>query len=310
MSVDANSSTGSSSNLNGILEPGESVQVSPTWSNDLTTAQSVNGELGALTGPFGPMYTVLDGVADYGLVGAGSDAVDCRTATGNCYLLQVSGTRPFVHWDTALVKNLASGIPAIGKTWTIHVGASFADVPVSSIYYPYAETLLHNGITAGCGGSMYCLESPISRAQMAVFLLKAKHGSQYSPTSFCQGLFLDVPCDNQFVSWVEEADREKITAGCGVGYYCPSNPVTRAQMAVFLLKTSKGSEYVPPACSGTVFLDVACSGGIFDPWIEDLAAREITGGCGGGYFCPATPNTRGQMAAFLTKAIGLNLYGP
>ncbi|MEX0878995.1 MAG: hypothetical protein WD451_04605, partial [Thermoanaerobaculia bacterium] len=63
-------------------------------------------------------------------------------------------------------------------------------------------------------------------------------------------------------------------------------------------------------CTGTVFTDVPCTGGIFDPWIEDLAARAITGGCGGGNFCPAAPNTRGQMAVFLTKTFGLLLYGP
>jgi len=79
-------------------------------------------------------------------------------------------------------------------------------------------------------------------------------------------------------------------------------------MAVFLLKTLEGSTYVPPACTG-VFPDVPCPS-TFAPWIEDLAARGITGGCGGGNFCPAAPNTRGQMAVFLTKTFGLLLYGP
>ncbi len=81
-------------------------------------------------------------------------------------------------------------------------------------------------------------------------------------------------------------------------------------MAVFLLKASQSFAYTPPACTGTVFGDVPCTGGIFDPWIEDLGARGITGGCGGGNFCPGDPNTRGQMAVFLTKAFGLLLYGP
>jgi hypothetical protein len=38
--------------------------------------------------------------------------------------------------------------------------------------------------------------------------------------------------------------------------------------------------------------------------------RGITGGSGGNHFCPASPNTRGQMAVFLTKTFGLVLYGP
>ena len=76
-------------------------------------------------------------------------------------------------------------------------------------------------------------------------------------------------------------------------------------MAAFLLKSSLGASYAPSNCTGEVFSDVPCAGGIFDPWIEDLARRSITGGCGGGAYCPATANTRGQMAVFLTKTFQL-----
>ena len=72
-------------------------------------------------------------------------------------------------------------------------------------------------------------------------------------------------------------------------------------MAVFLLKASFGSSYAPPSCAGTVFADVPCVGGAFDSWIEDLAGRGITGGCGSGNYCPGNANTRGQMAVFLTR---------
>ena len=48
----------------------------------------------------------------------------------------------------------------------------------------------------------------------------------------------------------------------------------------------------------------------FADWIEELATEGITGGCGGGNYCPDAPNTRGQMAVFLVKTFGLELYGP
>jgi hypothetical protein len=48
----------------------------------------------------------------------------------------------------------------------------------------------------------------------------------------------------------------------------------------------------------------------FANWIEQLAAESITGGCGGGNYCPNNPKTRGQMAVFLVKTFGLVLYGP
>jgi hypothetical protein len=76
-------------------------------------------------------------------------------------------------------------------------------------------------------------------------------------------------------------------------------------MAAFLLKTDQGAAYVPPACLGTVFADVPCQGGIFDPWIEDLAGRGITGGCGNGNYCPDDSVTRAQMAVFLTLTFDL-----
>ena len=74
-------------------------------------------------------------------------------------------------------------------------------------------------------------------------------------------------------------------------------------MAVFLLKAKYGSSYVPPECTG-VFPDVPCPSQFAD-WIEQLAAEQITGGCGGGDYCPLNNNTRGQMAVFIVKTFNL-----
>jgi hypothetical protein len=60
----------------------------------------------------------------------------------------------------------------------------------------------------------------------------------------------------------------------------------------------------PPACvpGQEMFNDVPASSP-FCPFIEELARRGITGGCGGGNFCPGDPVTRQQMAVFLIKAL-------
>jgi hypothetical protein len=134
-------------------------------------------------------------------------------------------------------------------------------------------------------------------------LLKAKHGGCYTPPPCTPGFFGDVPCPSAFADWIEALATEAITGGCGGGNYCPTNPVRRDQMAVFLLKAENGSGYVPPPCTG-VFPDVPCPGPFTD-WVEQLAAENITGGCGGGNYCPANPNTRGQMAVFIVKTFGL-----
>jgi len=180
--------------------------------------------------------------------------------------------------------------------------ARFLDVPPSHPFDDYVRYVVTNGVATGVGGGNFGVDAGTLRQQMAVFLLKAKHGICYVPPT-CTGVFADVPCPSLFADWIEALAAEGITGGCGGGNYCPTAAVRRDQMAAFLLKAEHGSSYVPPSCAG-VFADVACPS-LFADWIEQLAAEGVTGGCGGGNYCPSNPNTRGQMAVFLTKTFGL-----
>jgi hypothetical protein len=191
-----------------------------------------------------------------------------------------------------------------GTTGTLVKGwvSDFLDVPGNQQFYAFVTKLVSNAITVGVGGGFYGVDQPTLRQQMAVFILKAKHGLCYTPPP-CTGVFADVPCTSTFAPWIEEMAAEGITGGCGGGNFCPQNPVRRDQMAVFLLKGEHGSGYVPPPCAGA-FADVACPS-TFANWIEQLAAENITGGCGGGNYCPASNSTRGQMAVFISKTFGL-----
>lgn len=120
--------------------------------------------------------------------------------------------------------------PAVGS------GTGFADVPTNHWAAAWIKQLAIEGITGGCGGSNYCPEASVTRAQMAVFLLKAKHTSTYNPPN-ATGVFIDVPVNYWASSWIERFAVEGITSGCGGGNFCPDNALTRAQMAVFLVKT-------------------------------------------------------------------------
>jgi hypothetical protein len=62
---------------------------------------------------------------------------------------------------------------------------------------------------------------------------------------------------------------------------------------------------VSPAPGTATFGDVPTSHPFFQ-FVEALVASGITAGCGGGNYCPDAPLTRGQMAAFLSKALGLH----
>ena len=180
--------------------------------------------------------------------------------------------------------------------------SDFLDVPQPDIFHAYVESIFRLGITAGCGPGVFCRDASVTREQMAVFLLKASNSPGYAPPA-CSGVFADVPCPGPFADWIEELAAQEITGGCGGGLYCPGDPVTRRQMAVFLLKAEHGAAYAPPACAG-IFADVACPS-LFADWIEQLAAEQITGGCGAGGYCPLGAVTRGQMAVFLVKTFHL-----
>jgi subtilisin-like proprotein convertase family protein len=256
-----------------------------------------------LSGAAPGVYSVNVANAEYGEMGPG-EATSCNV--GFCYEVTVAGSRPATHWDATLTESIAA-IPA-QHNWPIHVGASFTDVPTSNQFYKFVETVLHNGVTGGCGGSLYCPSSPVTRAQMAVFLLKGEHGSAYVPPPATGAVFGDVHPGDFAADWIERLAAEGVTGGCGNGNYCPGSAVTRAQMAVFLLKASLGAGFAPLAATG-VFPDVPPANP-FASWIEELFHRGITGGCGSGNYCPNSSNTRGQMAAFLTKSFRLVLYGP
>jgi hypothetical protein len=197
-----------------------------------------------------------------------------------------------------VVQNTDGTNGTLSKAFVSH----FADVPPANQFHTSVNVLVSNAITAGVGSGNYGVNQSTLRQQMAVFLLKAKHGLCYVPPP-CQGDFADVPCPSIFADWIEALADEGITGGCGGGNFCPGNPVRRDQMAPFLLKAEHGSSYVPPGCTG-VFADVACPS-LFADWIEQLAAEQITGGCGGGNYCPLTNANRGQMAVFVVKTFGL-----
>lgn len=62
---------------------------------------------------------------------------------------------------------------------------------------------------------------------------------------------------------------------------------------------------VSPAPATATFADVPTNHPLFR-FVEALFRSGITAGCGGGNFCPDAPLTRGQMAVFLSVALGLH----
>ena len=183
---------------------------------------------------------------------------------------------------------------------------SFADVPANHAFHDYIEALYDAGITSGCSTSpaMFCPNSPVTRGQMAVFIEKALGNPAPNPSP--TNMFSDVPGDG-FKPFIEQFYNEGITAGCSTSplMYCPNNPVTRGQMAVFLERAI--GNFAPNPSPTDMFSDVANDA--FKPFIEELYNDGITSGCSTNplNYCPGSPVTRGQMAVFLVKAFGIPL---
>jgi hypothetical protein len=111
----------------------------------------------------------------------------------------------------------------------------FGDVPCSHPFAAWINELASRNITAGCGAGNYCPESSVSRQEMAVFLIRAASPG-FTPPACGSPMFGDVSCSSIFAIWIHELVNRNVTAGCGGGNYCPTSPVTREQMAVFLVR--------------------------------------------------------------------------
>lgn len=114
----------------------------------------------------------------------------------------------------------------------------FSDVNTASFTAPYIEQFAADGITTGCATSplRFCPTNPVLRSQMAIFLLRAKHGSNYTPPPATGTVFNDVPANAFGAAWIEQLAAEGVTSGCGNGNYCPDASVTRSQMAIFITR--------------------------------------------------------------------------
>jgi hypothetical protein len=176
----------------------------------------------------------------------------------------------------------------------------FVDVPSGHTFEGDIQWLADQGITYGCNPPDYtkfCPDNPVTRGQMAAFLVRALDLTASGSYEFADD-------DNSiFEADIEKLAEAGITYGCNPPDYtnfCPDNPVTRGQMAAFLVRALDLTD----SGGGNTFSDD--NGSVFEADIAKLAAAGITYGCNppaNSQFCPDDAVTRGQMAAFLRRAI-------
>lgn len=159
---------------------------------------------------------------------------------------------------------------------------------------PFANDILwvaQQQITLGCAEYRYCPDDPVTRAQMASFLARALN----LPASSTDWFGDDNGSSHE--ANINAVAQAGITLGCGGSSYCGSELVTRAQMATFLARALN----LPPSPTNWFGDD---NGSTHEAQINKVADAGITLGCGTGSYCPGDVVTRGQMAAFLHRALG------
>lgn len=170
-----------------------------------------------------------------------------------------------------------------------------------SVHEADIEAIAAAGITRGCNPPLndhFCPDARVTRGEMAAFLSRALELPQ-PPTDF----FSDDNGDT-FETQINAVAAADITRGCDPPsnrYYCPGRSITRAEMASMLTRA-----FDLPLAAINRFVDD--EGTIHESANNALAAAGVTTGCNppaNNQFCPDAPVTRGQMASFLSRALGL-----
>ena len=92
-----------------------------------------------------------------------------------------------------------------------------------------------DAMTIDNAGKYYLLMTELAVGQGAIIGMRVGYVLQVSPAPG-SATFADVPTNHPFFQFIEALNASGITAGCGGGNFCPNNPLTRGQMAVFLAK--------------------------------------------------------------------------
>lgn len=178
------------------------------------------------------------------------------------------------------------------------VGGRFADDD-GNVHEADIEAIAGAEITFGCNppdNDRFCPSEVVSRAQMAAFLVRALSLPDASDDYFTDDT------GSVFEPVINSLAEAGITLGCNPpdnDLFCPDDPVTRGQMAAFLVR---GYGYVDGG-PGDYFTDD--DGNVFEVAIDALAYAGVTAGCNppaNDHYCPHDFVRRDQMASFLARA--------
>ena len=169
----------------------------------------------------------------------------------------------------AVAAGLAAAAPAAAQQDGPATPA-YSDV-ASGVHKPAIDALAKLGLFENtlCGGGAFCPDEAIKRSTMAVWLVRAVDGAE--PPAADTSRFTDVDKSNWQAAHFERLAELGITQGCATDplQYCPNQPVTRAQMATFLVPEGTFTSIAASssnACAIGADGTITCWGDATDRW--------------------------------------------
>jgi hypothetical protein len=210
-------------------------------------------------------------------------------------------------WARDAANNVSTGLVSDSVTITLPQTGTFPDVPPTHFAFNHVEAIVAIGITKGCQAdnpatpaneALFCPDNTVTRGQMAAFIARAENGGD--PTTPCvTPPFSDVPVTDPFCPHVQFVKTAGIAQGFPDGTYRLTDPVTREQMAAFIIRGVAGEPV--GACGVQPFSDVPTNN-FFCKYIERMKGRAITLGFPDGTYKPDNGTLRAEMAVFLGRA--------
>lgn len=184
--------------------------------------------------------------------------------------------------------------------------AGFTDVDPASVHAVDIDCVAYEGVTTGTGDGLYNPKGTVTRWQMALFL-----------TRTAPGLGVDVPVaapqftdlnglSAEAVAAIGSLAAMGVTSGTSATEFSPAQPVTRWQMALFLMRLHGLTGFEMPSGGSQGFADIATYPEPTVTAINQLAQLAITSGTTSTTYSPANDVLREQMASFLARLIRLD----
>jgi hypothetical protein len=230
-------------------------------------------------------------------------------------------TRSDVTWSErgyryeALRRELAELIEAKSKQANIDIPSlQFVDVGAEHPYHDEIYALSRLGYMSGCNHdpTAFCPERSMTWAEAATVFGRVLYGSGIGIKTTPSNSFIDLSLSSDYswaAPWAAALSENDYLSGCAREPYlfCPSTPISRVDSLILMLRTLYGPTFSPPPATG-IFSDISIRWEE-TRWIEIAYQLELLQPCKTTQrmrFCPYATITRGEVAAMVARALGLD----